>query len=102
MQTTDVDPADCQKAIDKFKAYSRDLYITAGYCVGIPHGKCSAEICAKSKGPVQVSAGWVAGLLETPLQTSCIVNGHNGVFSDCTDIMGECGSWRIWLEEHDS
>ncbi|KAK2060612.1 hypothetical protein LY76DRAFT_591279 [Colletotrichum caudatum] len=60
---------------------SLKLNETVGHCSFKQYGSCFTYVCTL-KGALEVDASLVAARMMNPMQTTCVVNGKNGIWTD--------------------
>jgi hypothetical protein len=103
-QTNSVSVPDCQAIIDRIKDAEKIFSVPSGLCLTWYQGTCMSRLCAKSgaaRGLNKTSDSMV-GELEDIILNDCVKVGLDGMSGDCANMDGNCGTYRLTLEHHDS
>ncbi|WDK12565.1 hypothetical protein CGRA01v4_03844 [Colletotrichum graminicola] len=74
-------PLDCQALFAEWNAMGRLKLEKTGGCDAKHHGSCFTYVCAL-KDTVEIDASLLAARMMNPMQTTCIVNGKNGIWTN--------------------
>ncbi|KAK1599381.1 uncharacterized protein LY79DRAFT_665075 [Colletotrichum navitas] len=74
-------PLDCQALFAEWNAMGRLTLEKTGGCDFKHHRSCFTYVCAL-KDTVEVDASLLAARMMNPMQTTCVVNGKNGIWTN--------------------